>query len=208
MPRLSNERHEAFCRHYLKTWSFQEAAYAVGLTAQRGREIALQNDVATRISELNDAMLKACDITAKRIMIELGRVALSDIRGIVDERGRLKPLKDLDDDVAGALASIEIETRMERDGEELDLVTGEMRPKFISVQTAKIKRYDKNPALNILAKHFKIVGDEGDGVNALANALSDRLKLARKRVVALPDSTQEIDDVAFKDKHVQRRASE
>ena len=57
---------------------------------------------------------------------------------------------------------------------------------MVAVQTAKIKRYDKNPALSILARHFKIVDNEGDGLNALANVLAERLQDARRRVAALP----------------------
>jgi len=144
-----------------------------------------RKDVQGRIREINAGLLKASDITAQRVMMELARVAFSDIRKIVDDQGRLKPLKDLDDDTAAALAGIEVETRMERDGTEIDLATGEERPRFISVQTAKVKRYDKNPALNILARHFKIVDVEGDGLNALASVLADRLQEARRRV-ALP----------------------
>lgn len=118
--------------------------------------------------------------------MEIGRVAFGDIRGIVDESGRLKPLAELDDDTAACVSGIEVETRFERDGVELDLVTGEAKPRFVSVQTAKVRRYDKNPALGLLARHFKLVGDEGDGLNAIANALAARLQEARKRIESQP----------------------
>lgn len=108
------------------------------------------------------------------------------MRGIVDESGRLKPIRELDDDTAATIAGVEVETRYERDGTEIDLATGEEKPRFVAVQTAKVKRYDKNPALSILARHFKIVDSEGDGLNALANVLADRLQEARRRTAALP----------------------
>ncbi len=76
----------------------------------------------------------------------------------------------LDDDTAGCISAIEVETRM------VGPVGNQQ-----AVTTRKIKRYDKNVALTTLAKHYKIVGDEGDGVSALASALADRLKTARKR---------------------------
>jgi hypothetical protein len=52
--------------------------------------------------------------------------------------------------------------------------------------------------VTLLAKHYKIVGDEGDGVSALASALADRLKTARRRTedtepVRVIDSTP-VDD--------------
>ena len=46
--------------------------------------------------------LKAADITAQRVLLELARVGFSDIRKIVDADGRLKALIDLDDDTAAA----------------------------------------------------------------------------------------------------------
>ena len=180
------ERNETFCHHYVRTWNARTAADAAGLSHLTGRTLLQKPKIQARIRELNAAMLKASDITAQRVMLELARVAFGDIRGIVDESGRLKPIRELDDDTAAVVAGIELETRYERDGTETDLATGEERPRMIAVQTAKIKRYDKNPALSILARHFKIVDNEGDGLNALANVLAERLQDARRRVAALP----------------------
>mgnify|MGYP007004538981 CR=1 FL=1 len=49
-------------------------------------------------------------------------------------------------------------------------------------EVVKIKRYSKLDALVFLGKHFKLVGDDNDGVNAFANALADRLNAAKRRV--------------------------
>jgi len=182
------ERHEAFCRHYVRCWHAETAAAAVGLSPRTGGLLLADNRIQARIRAINEAMLKAADITAQRVMLELARVAFGDIRGIVDESGRLKPVRELDDDTAATIAGIDIETRFERDGTETDLATGEEKPRFVAVQTAKVKRYDKNPALSILARHFKIVDNEGDGLNALANVLADRLQEARRRVAAPPQA--------------------
>lgn len=180
------ERNETFCRHYVRTWNARTAAEAAKLSHLTGRTLLQKPRIQARIRELNEAMLKASDITAQRVMLELARVAFGDVRGIVDESGRLKPIRELDDDTAATIAGVEVETRYERDGTETDLATGEEKPRFVAVQTAKVKRYDKNPALSILARHFKIVDNEGDGLNALANVLADRLQEARRRTAALP----------------------
>ncbi len=105
-----------------------------------------------------------------------------------------KQLIDLDDDTAAAISGIEVESRIESEMVE-DLATGEMVKRMSPVITTKIKKSDKVAALNILAKHFKLVGDEGDGVNALASALADRLQSARRRVV----NSQEIEDARIID---------
>ena len=187
MPQLADEKHEAFARSYIALkFNVQAASRAVGIKPAVGSGWLFRKDVAARVRELNDKQLKAHDITAARVMMELARVSFADIRGIVGPDGRLKAIEEMDDDTAASVAGIEVETRFERAGTEIDLATGEKVPKFVSVQVTKVKRYDKVPALNILAKHFKLVGDEGDGVNALANALADRLKGARARRLSQP----------------------
>ena len=42
------------------------------------------------------------------------------------------------------------------------------------------------PALTLFAKHFKLVDTEGEGVNALAAALADRLQAGRRRAYGAP----------------------
>ena len=180
------ERAELFCANYVQNWNARTAAEAAGYTYGTARMLLLQPKIQARIRAMNAKLLKAADITAQRVMLELARVAFGDIRGIVDESGRLKPIRELDDDTAAIVAGIDVETRYERDGTETDLATGEEKPRVVAVQTAKIKRYDKNPALSILARHFKLVDNEGDGLNALANVLAERLQDARRRVAALP----------------------
>jgi phage terminase small subunit len=181
MPRLSNDRHEAFARHYVNNWSARESGDAVGYTMRTAELLACEPHIRQRITELTESMLKAADITAQRVMLELARVGFSDIRKIVDANGQLRAVSDLDDDIAAAISGIEVETRYEQELVQ-DLATGEMVRRALPVVTTKIKKSDKVAALNILAKHFKLVGDDGDGVNALASALSDRLIAARKRI--------------------------
>jgi phage terminase small subunit len=182
VPRLSNERREVFARTYVATWSTERAADAAGYAQNNARNVGAEPEVANRIAELVESMLKSADITAERVMLELARVGFSDIRKIVDVDGRLLPLIELDDDIAASIAGIEVESRMEATVE-TDLATGEPVKRMTPVITTKIKKSDKVAALNILAKHFKLVGDEGDGVNALASALADRLQSARTRRV-------------------------
>jgi phage terminase small subunit len=180
MPRLSNEQHEAFAQHYVKHWNRRKASEEAGYQAHYGVRLLAMPEVAARVRELNEVTLKAADITAQRVMLELARVAFADVRRIFDKNGHLIPIHELDDDAAASIAGIEHETRFER-VMETDLTTGEPVVHNVQVRVAKVRRFNKDAALNTLAKHFKIVGDEGDGVNALASALADRLKAARKR---------------------------
>ncbi len=186
MPRLSNESHERFARAYARRLERSDAAAALGINYASCSHVLMQPGVSARIKELSEAMLKVADITAERVMLELGRIAFRDTRKAFDECGQLLPMHELDDDIAAALAGIEHETRTERGAtrKEMDLATGEMvdvTPR-VEVRTAKVKFMGKDASLTTLAKRFKLIGDEGDGVNALASALADRLKTARTRV--------------------------
>jgi len=186
MPRLSNEKQERFCQVYARQFDRKAACAAAGYTKASADMLCVEPHIKARLRELGEAMLKASDITAQRVMLELGRVAFSDIRKVFNADGSLIPIHELDDDAAASIAGIEHDTQTKRSKGKLvmDLATGEMVPEVLetTTRTTKIKRFNKDAALGTLAKHFKIVGDEGDGVNALASALADRLKTARSRV--------------------------
>lgn len=193
MPRLANESLERFCRFYVQNGADAGAAMrAVGyadMPSTRSRMLA-RPEVGARIAELSENTLRTVDISAQRVMLELGRIAFSDIRRCFDAEGHLIPIHEMDVDAAAAITGIEHETHVKLGRKVLNLATGEMEPEITHVRTAKIKRANKDAALQTLAKHFKLIGDEGDGVNALANALADRLKTARKRV----DLVERVDD--------------
>lgn len=193
MPRLSTEKREAFARNYLIVKDADRAATRVGYASGVGQQLMLVPEVRERIAELSETQLQASDITAQRVMLELGRIAFSDVRKVFREDGQLIPVHELDDDAAAAIQGIEHETHVLVGRKELNLATGEMEPTITQVRTAKIKRANKDAALQTLAKHFKLIGDEGDGVNALANALADRLKTARKRVELVEEVPKEIE---------------
>jgi phage terminase small subunit len=164
---------ESYCQHYVITRHARRAMAAAGIDPSiHPQSIWVRHDVQHRIAQLTNHAMGAAGISAERVMLELSRCAFSDIREVFDPvTNDLKPVHELDDDTAATLASIEIETTMQLDAD------GVRRP----VSVRKIKRVDKMAALGLLAKHFKIVGDEGDGISALASALADRLKTGRQR---------------------------
>lgn len=135
--------------------------------------------VAQAVADLTKQKLEAAGITAQRVMQEIGRIAFLDIRKFYDANGNLKPIHELDDDAAAALSSVDVEVKWTGKGDEA-----------VPVTTKKIRTVDKMAGLNLLAKHFKLVGDEGDGVNAFASALADRLRSARRRA----DPAEEVED--------------
>lgn len=198
MPALANAQYEEFAQAYIALgYSPTKAARAIGIPEYEGKNMLCYRGVAERIRELQRPLLRRHQVTADRTMLHLARVAFVDPRRLFDENGHLLPLTELDEDVAGAIKGIKVNTVLEPDGYEIDLATGlpdRKKPKVKQVIVTEVKLNDRVPALTVLAKHFKLINDEGDGLNALANVLSDRLQAARRR--RPPPAAQVVDTTA------------
>ena len=180
---LANAELEETARLYVANrYHLSRTAEALGVAIETVRTRTQRPEVARRVRELGDGLLRSADINAQRVMLELGRIAFADHRNLYDEDGELRNPRDLDDDSASAISGVTYEARTEPGPRVMDLATGKLRPSRRTVQVVKIRKHDKVAALSLLARHFKLVGEDSDGVNALANVLADRLKAARQRV--------------------------
>jgi hypothetical protein len=159
VPRLSNDNHEAFAQAFAARRHFADAARIAGSKAenlsQAGVELFSREDVKARVRELAAQRLKPLRMDATRLITEITRMATIDYRRFYHEDGSQKMPHELDDEEAACVRGVD--------------------------RNGNYQFWDKNPPTQLLAKHFKLIGDEGDGVNALASALADRLKTARKR---------------------------
>lgn len=191
MPACTNQVHEAFAQAYVNNG--YNRALAIKEITSRGvgaRSMAHyyhhHPEVRARIQELTAQIHAAGHINAQRVMQELGRLSFGDVRDLYDDEGNLIPPHLWSADVAARVASIDVETKWEGRGDEA-----------VPVTVRKIRFYDKVAPLTLLAKHFKLVGEEGDGVNALASALADRLRSARRRRHVEPqDDVVDAEDLA------------
>jgi phage terminase small subunit len=172
MPLLEDPRAEAFAQHYAVHRIAKQARDVAGYPATTNpTALVSKREIATRIKELWGQAFDAAGVTPDMVFEQLRRFAFPDVRALYDDEGNLKPIHQLDDEVASTIIGIDVETRMERDGPE----------NFVPVKTTKIRRVDPMAALSVWAKHHKIVGDDGEGVNALAATLAARLDRARQR---------------------------
>lgn len=186
-PKALDAKDETLAQGYAATGNMHraaEVAAAAGAYAHGSAEFRFNSSpVVQRAKEIIRTKFAEGGISSQRTMIELARVAFASAKDIFDKEGNLIPVHELSDDAAATIAGIDVEARWEGEGNDAKLVT-----------VKKIRRADKMVALGILAKHFKIVGDEGDGVNALASALADRLKNARRRSY---ESPQDVEDATM-----------
>lgn len=107
--------------------------------------------VSSRVAELRAEIAKAAQIETVQVVKELARIALSDIRKVFDEDGRIKSPHELDDSTAAAVASVE----------------------FDPEGGFKVKLWDKNSAADKLMKHLGgYEKDNKQGAAGLAEAIT------------------------------------
>lgn len=142
-PELS-ERQRAFVREYLVDLDGRAAAIRAGYSPHGA---AVQACRLLKFKAVSEAVQKAMAARAHRVEVraddilrELLRVALADVRQAFDEQGRLLPLHKMPEDVARALAGVEV----------VELLDG-------SGVVRKAKFWPKVQALELLGKHLGLL---------------------------------------------------
>ena len=130
-------------------------------------QAALQSTIATRTRTLN--------ITNERVLFELARIALFDIRDLYHADGVLKLPHELSDDCAAVVASfksVEMAGAMSVDD------AGEVR--HIPMYAKEVKLVDKIAALTLLMRHAGMLNDKLE--LTLPKEIASRLNRARDRL--------------------------
>ena len=138
------ERQLAFIREYLVDQNAADAARRAGYSPENANKIAyeLRNDpkIAARIEAAQARRREKKQVTADRVLEDLGRLAFSNMSDYVEwgpDGMQLRANALLDEDQTAAVA--DIEPRGTR-------------------KAAKVKLYDKLAALNALARHLGMSG--------------------------------------------------
>lgn len=178
MPTLKNTRHEAFAQARLVGMTIDAAYVEAGYKANRSNAARMNanENVRSRIQELQEAASKRAEITGAQTLREIGCVAFSDIRALFDQSGRLLPVHSLPEPVARSIQSVKIAHKTVPGSDPVEV-------EYIS----EIKFWDKNNALEKLAKHFKLYEDEKKGGDPVANLLGAIMRAAKPLPVAEGD---------------------
>jgi phage terminase small subunit len=182
MGALKNPRREAFCREYLKdsiaVRAAKRAGYSERTAATGAWRLVHRPEIRARILELTAAQMKRLQMEADAVLVGLARVAQFDPRKLFDEAGRLIPVQHLDADTALSVASVEIEERTVKGGEDGASAT---------VRTRKIRANDRVRALVALARHHNLFADDAKaGGEGLAGALLAAHEAGRRRLAERP----------------------
>lgn len=151
MPMLANPRHELFAQELAKGKPAQEAYYLAGYVGICNIS-RLKNHpaIAARVEELLAEGARRTEVTAAATITELGRIAFADIRGLFNKNGVLKPVNQWPDDLARAVAALDIDELFDGGGG---------RRTQIGV-ARKVKLTDKLRALEMLGRSFGLFKDK------------------------------------------------
>jgi phage terminase small subunit len=165
-------RERAFADLYLIDQNGSAAYVRAGYTARNENVAAacasrlltrakVKKYIELRMKALHDKFA----ITQERVLGELARMAYVNVQDLFDESGNLLPIKQLPEDVARAILSVEVTEAAGGD-------------KTIVLNTKKVKT-DKTAALRLLGQHLKLFtekvehGGTGGGPITLALSATD-----------------------------------
>jgi phage terminase small subunit len=149
-------RRRLFVSEYLVLLSAPKAAVRAGFQPKMGSLLLKEPEVASLIEKGVERRQRMLEISAERVLGELGTLAFSDARKLFRDDGSLVPPNEWSDEIAGAVSSVEVDEKYDWIG------TGQDREKVQVGFTKKVKLWDKSGALQMLGKHFQLWQDQAE----------------------------------------------
>lgn len=157
-PRKLTPKQAMFVDEYLVDLNATQAALRAGYSEQTAYSIGQENlkkpEIASAIQAAADKRSERTQITADKVLTEIGKLAFADIRKLFDDQGRLLPVHMLPEEVAAAISSIEVVTSRIPGTDPVEVE-----------HTSKIRFWDKRGSLELLGKHLKLFGETAPQVN-------------------------------------------
>ena len=116
------------------------AGYSQSTAHSIGAENLIKPEIQEAIQKRKQELSDQTGITAERVLKEYAKIAFSDIRELYTPDNNLYDIRQLDDETAGAVMSVEV-----------DVMNVQGMP---IGETKKVKLYDKLRALEALGKHI------------------------------------------------------
>lgn len=142
------DKQRRFCEEYLIDFNATQAAIRAGYSEKtaksQGQRLLTNVDISAYIQKCRDQLSDKTEITAERVINELGKIAFHNPKMLYDDDGNIIPIQELPDEVAAALS--EIKTKHYQSKVDKNMVL---------IETS-YKIHSKNQALESLGKHFGI----------------------------------------------------
>ena len=154
MRRSSDLLRQRFVEEYLvdlnATKAAERAGYSVRTAKSQGSRLLRDPKIKAAIEAAQRAQVKRIRMSADDVLVGLAEIASIDIADIFDENNVLRPLKEIPTYVRRAIAGIEVEELFEGRGESREHIG----------RNRKLKLSDKVRALEILARHHKLLTEK------------------------------------------------
>lgn len=141
-----NDKQKKFADEYLICNSGTKSAIAAGYSAKTARvkasQLLVDEEIEAYIIEKRQEVAKKHGVTLDRVIEEYSKIAFFDIRKVYGVDGALLPISQMEDEEAGAIASVKT----------LEVVQGDM----VIGESKEVKVFDKIRALQDLGKHLGI----------------------------------------------------
>jgi phage terminase small subunit len=142
------QRKKLFIERYLvngnnATEAAKFAGFSDKVACQQGFRLLQREDVKALLGRRAEEIVQDVQLTTERWAKEMACIGHFDPGELYDADGNLIPIHKLPEHVRRAISSVEIESRREGRGEDA-----------VTVQTSKIKLWDKNTALANVGKHL------------------------------------------------------
>lgn len=175
------DKQQRFVEEYLVDLNATQAAIRAGYSADTAKEIGYENltkpHIQSAVAVAQKKRSERTQVTADMVVKELARIGFSDIRSVLTPDGSLLDPQDWDANTAASIASIEVVTNTGDHGKDAN-------GRKIVEHTHKIKVWDKNAALEKLAKHLGMyapkkhehTGPNGGPIPTSETPASERLR--------------------------------
>jgi phage terminase small subunit len=147
-----NARQRAFIHEYLKDKNATQAAIRAGYSASTARQIGsrlltqvdIKRAVLAAEADLIARVQVETHVTLERVIREIARAAFFDPRKFFTAAGELKPITELDDETAAALAGFDV----------TELFHGGGTARRLAGYVKRVRLADRKGYLDMLMKHL------------------------------------------------------
>jgi phage terminase small subunit len=150
-------RQVRFIEEYLQclnaTQAARKAGYSERSAAAQGAELLKNPKVRAALDRAIENRAIRVGVKADDVLGELLRLARVDIAGAYDEKGQLKPIHEIPEDIRRAIAGVDVE----------QLFEGRGKDRVQIGNLVKVRFWDKVRGLELLGKHLRLFDEKQAG---------------------------------------------